>query len=425
MKVPLYIALGALAWRLKNVGIFNPATQYAVWFGLALLYVYDAMLALRANRRVFTGTVPEFQRYRFKQVAILNILYFATFSSELAVVSMLPLFFTDTFGLSPGMRSARGRRRPERREEPRRSPGRHAGETGRAADRRTWGDGLPHQDGGGRSSIAAGHLRSDPEAPCRSCGTSSPSRGAAHPASSRPMARRRASGAGALRDRARTGPARQAASVLASSAGARWRARVMLAHCPQGTVSPAFQSGPVGTASGSPARSGDSTQASTGRSTCAHLLNPGCPARHPSSTGASPGPGQVPQPGRSTQKPDNGCALCPLPSALCPLPSALCPLPSALCPLPSALCPLPSALCPLQGASRSAAPEQGTPGDGTAGRRQGRRGPSPCRKAAPEPDAGRGSRGGADLGAGADHGVGRITGRGRLRRRNGRGIRSG
>ncbi|WP_138467591.1 MFS transporter, partial [Poseidonocella sp. HB161398] len=101
MKVPLYIALGALAWRLKNVGIFNPATQYAVWFGLALLYVYDAMLALRANRRVFTETVPEFQRYRFKQVAILNILYFATFGSELAVVSMLPLFFTDTFGLSP------------------------------------------------------------------------------------------------------------------------------------------------------------------------------------------------------------------------------------------------------------------------------------------------------------------------------------
>jgi NNP family nitrate/nitrite transporter-like MFS transporter len=58
------------------------------------------MLAVRANRNVLTGEVPEFQRYKFKQVAILNILYFATFGSELAVVSMLPLFFADTFGLS-------------------------------------------------------------------------------------------------------------------------------------------------------------------------------------------------------------------------------------------------------------------------------------------------------------------------------------
>ena len=41
--------------------------------------------------------------YKFKQVAVLNILYFATFGSELAVVSMLPLFFADTFALTPVM----------------------------------------------------------------------------------------------------------------------------------------------------------------------------------------------------------------------------------------------------------------------------------------------------------------------------------
>ncbi|NVO27285.1 NarK family nitrate/nitrite MFS transporter [Donghicola sp. C2-DW-16] len=101
MKVPLYIALGALAWRLKNVDIFTPMTTNVVYFGLLLLYAYDAMLAVRANRTVFTEEVPEFQRYKFKQVAILNILYFATFGSELAVVSMLPLFFAETFDLSP------------------------------------------------------------------------------------------------------------------------------------------------------------------------------------------------------------------------------------------------------------------------------------------------------------------------------------
>ncbi|WP_239806878.1 NarK family nitrate/nitrite MFS transporter [Croceicoccus hydrothermalis] len=100
MKIPLYLALGALAWRLTNVGIFSDGTALAVYIGLAMLYAYDAILAIRANSSLFTTQVPEFQRYKFKQVAILNILYFATFGSELAVVSMLPLFFADTFGLS-------------------------------------------------------------------------------------------------------------------------------------------------------------------------------------------------------------------------------------------------------------------------------------------------------------------------------------
>jgi len=34
---------------------------------------------------------------------VLNILYFATFGSELAVISMLPLFFSETFELTPVM----------------------------------------------------------------------------------------------------------------------------------------------------------------------------------------------------------------------------------------------------------------------------------------------------------------------------------
>ena len=43
----------------------------------------------------------ERDRYSFKQVAILDLAYLVTFGSELAVVSMLPLFFTDTFQLEP------------------------------------------------------------------------------------------------------------------------------------------------------------------------------------------------------------------------------------------------------------------------------------------------------------------------------------
>ena len=54
----------------------------------------------KVNKSVFEREVPENQRYAFKQVAVLNVLYFATFGSELAVVSMLPLFFAETFGLT-------------------------------------------------------------------------------------------------------------------------------------------------------------------------------------------------------------------------------------------------------------------------------------------------------------------------------------
>ena len=55
---------------------------------------------MSANLPEIKKGIPEAQQYKFKQVAVLNILYFATFGSELAVVSMLPSFFKDTFGLT-------------------------------------------------------------------------------------------------------------------------------------------------------------------------------------------------------------------------------------------------------------------------------------------------------------------------------------
>jgi len=49
---------------------------------------------------VFISEVPEIERYQFSQVAVLNLAYMVTFGSELAVISMLPLFFMDTYNLS-------------------------------------------------------------------------------------------------------------------------------------------------------------------------------------------------------------------------------------------------------------------------------------------------------------------------------------
>ena len=103
MKVPLYGALALLTWKLspKGVSMLSGTVAIGIYIGLVLLFIYDSLKAYNANKSVLTEEVPEQHRYKFKQVVVLNILYFATFGSELAVVSMLPLFFGETFDLTP------------------------------------------------------------------------------------------------------------------------------------------------------------------------------------------------------------------------------------------------------------------------------------------------------------------------------------
>ena len=103
MKVPMYAALALLAWKLSPSGVklLSGTAELCIYAGLVLLYLYDVSHVWRVNKSVFSEQVPELHRYQFKQVAVLNVLYFATFGSELAVVSMLPLFFSETFELSP------------------------------------------------------------------------------------------------------------------------------------------------------------------------------------------------------------------------------------------------------------------------------------------------------------------------------------
>ncbi len=102
MNIPLYAALAVLTWKLGpgNLGILNGVLTDAIYLGLAILYAYQTWQVWRINGHVFSEPVAEIHRYRFKQVAILDLAYFVTFGSELAVVSMLPLFFKETFHLS-------------------------------------------------------------------------------------------------------------------------------------------------------------------------------------------------------------------------------------------------------------------------------------------------------------------------------------
>lgn len=101
LNLPLYLALGLLVWKLVQLKLFDVMLANWLYLGLSLLYAWQVYHAAKVNHGVLKRQpVPAFDRYKFKQVAILSLAYFIAFGSELAVVSMLPLFFKDTFGLS-------------------------------------------------------------------------------------------------------------------------------------------------------------------------------------------------------------------------------------------------------------------------------------------------------------------------------------
>ncbi|WP_108946763.1 NarK family nitrate/nitrite MFS transporter [Shewanella halifaxensis] len=99
IKLPIYAALALLTWKLSPSGVAMLTTQitYLVYVALSVVMLSDFMQTIRANKSLFSHHPPEHEHYDFKQVAVLCLLYFSTFGSELAVVSMLPLFFAHTF----------------------------------------------------------------------------------------------------------------------------------------------------------------------------------------------------------------------------------------------------------------------------------------------------------------------------------------
>ncbi len=102
MQAPLVLALGLLVWKLgpSDLKLISRTAEWSLYAGLVALYAAQLADTWRINRTIFTKPVPDLYRYRFRQVAVLDVAYMITFGSELAVVSILPLFFKDTFGLS-------------------------------------------------------------------------------------------------------------------------------------------------------------------------------------------------------------------------------------------------------------------------------------------------------------------------------------
>jgi NNP family nitrate/nitrite transporter-like MFS transporter len=99
---PLMGAMGVLTWRLSSVKVGEDALMssqltWAIYAALALIYVAHVVKTLQVNLPRLKAGVPEAEKYHWGSVAALNSTYFANFGAELAVVSMLPMFFETTF----------------------------------------------------------------------------------------------------------------------------------------------------------------------------------------------------------------------------------------------------------------------------------------------------------------------------------------
>ncbi|TFH87714.1 NarK/NasA family nitrate transporter [Billgrantia azerbaijanica] len=98
--IPLVGVLGILVWRIQNLGYLSTTAAVIAYLAIAAVVAYQIVQILRVNVPILKKGVPEDDKYSFNSVAALNSTYFANFGAELAVVSMLPMFFEQTWGLN-------------------------------------------------------------------------------------------------------------------------------------------------------------------------------------------------------------------------------------------------------------------------------------------------------------------------------------
>ncbi len=102
MQAPIAATLALLAYKLgpDALNVLSARSVNVIHVGLAALYAAQLYDTWRINKAIFKKPLASIHAYKFRQVAVLDVVYCMTFGSELAVVSVLPLLFKDTFGLS-------------------------------------------------------------------------------------------------------------------------------------------------------------------------------------------------------------------------------------------------------------------------------------------------------------------------------------
>lgn len=102
-QLPLYGAIGLLVFNLhkQKVGdnpLISEGWMWGIWAMLFGAYLLDISRIISKNLKNLKVTkYEEKDRFHFASVGALNSTYFANFGAELAVVSMLPMFFETVF----------------------------------------------------------------------------------------------------------------------------------------------------------------------------------------------------------------------------------------------------------------------------------------------------------------------------------------
>jgi MFS transporter, NNP family, nitrate/nitrite transporter len=116
LDLGLLVSLGLLTYPLaqNNIHFLNVVQVQSIWVFLGLVYVFQFYKAWQVNREIVGSLNPfskEFlqptqhyplnQRYQVRQIALLNFTYLTNSGSQITMLSMLPTWFEQTFGLNP------------------------------------------------------------------------------------------------------------------------------------------------------------------------------------------------------------------------------------------------------------------------------------------------------------------------------------
>jgi NNP family nitrate/nitrite transporter-like MFS transporter len=101
VTVPISTVLLVIGWRMWREGVIADPVLVAVIVGVLALLTTQQRAVFRVNRPALADTYPTEDRYPFRNVVVLCVAYLATFGAELAVVTILPGFFADTWNLGP------------------------------------------------------------------------------------------------------------------------------------------------------------------------------------------------------------------------------------------------------------------------------------------------------------------------------------
>lgn len=102
MNIPLYLALALLTWKLSptNMNLISIGISYVIYLILLIIFTLQTIKIYSLNKALIQKPLPKQHCYDFKQVIVLDWAYLVTFGTELAVVSILALFYVDWFSLN-------------------------------------------------------------------------------------------------------------------------------------------------------------------------------------------------------------------------------------------------------------------------------------------------------------------------------------